>query len=124
MPADSCIRIQKVVLEIHFLFSVLEEVLKKEKENPYFPAIHAQTFYPSHLKYSMNCNNLRKLTGITTYLSEKSLTLVWKCLHISTHLFLISVSTSICVKNLFATSSRASSGQAVNLETDNAIKNY
>lgn len=124
MPADSCIRIQKVVLEIHFLFSVLEEALKKEKESPYFSAIHAQTFYLSHLKYSMNCNDLHKLTSITTYLSEISLTLVWKCLHISTHLFLSSVSTSVCVKNLFATSSSASSGQAVNLETDIAIKNY
>ena len=124
MPADSCIRIQKVVLEIHFLFSVLEEALKKEKENPYFSAIHAQTFYLSHLKYSMNRNKLHKLTGITTYLSEISLTLVWKCLHIPTHLFLSSVSRSICVKNLFATSSSASSGQVVNLETDTAIKNY
>lgn len=124
MPADSCIRIQKVVLEIHFLFSVLEEALKKEKENPYFSAIHAQTFYLAHLKYSMKCNNLHKLNGTTTYLSEISLTLVWKCLHISTHLFLSSVSTSICVKNLFATSSSASSGQAVNLGTDTDIKNY
>lgn len=107
-----------------FIFSVLEEALKKEKENPYFSAIHAQTFYLTHLKYSVNCNYLYKLTGITTYLSEISLTLVWKCLHISTHLFLSSVSTSVCVKNLFATSSSASSGQAVNLETDFATKIY
>jgi len=61
MPADSCTRIQKVVLEIHFLSSVLEKALKKEEENPNFSAIHAQTFYLSHLKYSMNCNNLHKL---------------------------------------------------------------
>lgn len=72
----------------------------------------------------MNCNNLPKLTGITTYLSEISLALVWKCLHISTHLFLSSGSTSICTKNLFATSSSASSGQVVNLDTDFVIKNY
>jgi hypothetical protein len=62
------------------------------------------------------------LTGITTYLFEISLTLVWKCLHISTHLFLSSGSISICVKNLFAMSSSASSGQAVNLNTNFAIK--
>ena len=51
---------------------------------------------------------------LSPHLSDKSLTLSWKNLHINTHSLRTSSAISTSSRNLLATISRASSGQACN----------